>query len=751
MDLGKYAPSVVAFFVGILAGTLKDRLKELSSKRLMPALERGTYSIFSRLGGDRFLLDRYKKDQTSDDEVTKMRVGFKNVRIDVRRQYVKLKLTPDFIPPSQRPSQDSEQRTQSLQEIIGGGIEPARLIVLGHPGSGKTTLLKYLMLTTLQERPIFSTTSTLPMLLFLRRFRDSGTLNLENFLLESLGARHLPRQLVLSKLESGKCLILLDGLDELVGDDQARVADQIREFSHRYNKNRFIVTSRIAGYAQNEGFFKEAEIAPLDVFSGDVRDFISGILESRGLEKSFFETLRTNKHLRRLTESPLLLGLILFIYKDDEGGRGRGHFPQKRTEVYKTFVRGMMRDRDEERQIYRYRNKFDPDTKDRFLRKVAHSFFLNGVAEFARSQLLDKVNEPSSQISLDRQVATEFLEEIVKYNGLLQNTYSEQYSFVHPTFQEYYVAREIKELSTVKEEVYARIGDPAWHEVIFFLCGLLDIEVVKGLIEYVIEQGSDYVLAGRCLAHASTSISDLSSRIVPRLLRHQTKEAKQALVEIGDSSVVESLLPILEDPEAVPDDQRFARECLYEIDTQVVSKYVLSKAAEAVEKDRLGDAIRTLQKSREYVSQDVDKELDRLTKLLSKKRETTWDQAVGLISSGEFSEAEIRLEYYQETEEPLDEFRTILNEFPKLRPLWAQWRGAVEADKDLGDDIILSLWFPLQASLQSCKLPYRPVLESAVRYCDEQIPGRLQEKPRLRWVRRKKFLLELVLTARSGM
>src|SRR5205085_1109544 len=86
-------------------------------------------------------------------------------------------------------------------------------------------------------------------------------LSLTDYLLLSLGRLNIPNlaTFILGCLENGSCLVLLDGLDE-VSDQQMRVQiqEEIRTFIVDYRDtsgaaqafNRFIITSRVAGYDQ---------------------------------------------------------------------------------------------------------------------------------------------------------------------------------------------------------------------------------------------------------------------------------------------------------------------------------------------------------------------------------------------------------------------------------------------------------------------------------------------------------------------
>jgi effector-associated domain 8 (EAD8)-containing protein/NACHT domain-containing protein len=146
-------------------------------------------------------------------------------------------------------------------------------IIQGYPGVGKSTLLKYLALYMARRclkqrsRVILApfTPTLIPFLISLgdfanERTKNSGLSLMEYFQLK-LSRLHIPGlSLFLEKsLEAGKCLILLDGLDE-ISDHRMRIEiqNEIKEFILTYSDlfeesslfNRFLVTTRVAGYDQ---------------------------------------------------------------------------------------------------------------------------------------------------------------------------------------------------------------------------------------------------------------------------------------------------------------------------------------------------------------------------------------------------------------------------------------------------------------------------------------------------------------------
>jgi hypothetical protein len=58
-------------------------------------------------------------------------------------------------------------------------------------------------------------------------------------------------------------LLLLDGLDEVLGSDSNAVVKEIRRFSENYEKNLFVTTCRTARQTFTLNRFTDVEIAPL--------------------------------------------------------------------------------------------------------------------------------------------------------------------------------------------------------------------------------------------------------------------------------------------------------------------------------------------------------------------------------------------------------------------------------------------------------------------------------------------------------
>jgi hypothetical protein len=618
-------------------------------------------------------LGRYKRSLIATH--SRISVGYMDFAIDVHKQYIKLKLKPGYVPafrlidPGSRTTTTIDEILRAAEDADTPRMSAPRLVILGQPGSGKTTLLKHLALRYSLDNARPTKRGLIPILVSLRDAREalarpSGK-PFWNFLVRNLSTHQFPAadDFLRSKLQAGECLVLLDGLDELVKEDRRRIESEIKMLAIEFDKSPFIMTSRIEGYVRtSEVNFSEAEVAPLDPLGQEVTDFVSGILTPSDRPAQFLELLRSDPNLRRFAESPLLLSLVLFIYRE-----GKGQLPRNRTKIYKNYFQQMLKDRDASRMILEYRNKFDSDDKELFLRKLAHSQFLKGIQDFPREELMSKVSRLSRHLHLEGAKESEFLDEIVQ-NGLLKRSHAEdKYSFTHPTFQEYYVAKEIKDANRIVE-LYDHLADPAWLEVLLFFCGLADFEVTEKLINDILDQRNDYVLAGRCLSHSPVGIAGASERIVPELIRQRSQASRATLLEIGDRCAIERLCDVLL-LKPSPDNQAFAKECLRSMKDEAVTACVLDKANYHIKLNHLESALDCLEPFADF-SPRIGEMINEITNKITNKWNSTLAKFREQLSHGSFPTAESTLKDYEKTEGTSARFNELLQLHHDLYDCW---------------------------------------------------------------------------------
>jgi hypothetical protein len=156
---------------------------------------------------------------------------------------------------------------------------PDRLVILGGPGTGKTTLLSYLVLKFAQdqaEEALALAEKRLPIPMALRDLPRTGLSLIADNIANSVAApdrRAVPPGFFAHRLQAGRCIVLLDGMDEVTTEEERRrVAEQIEHLVSTYPTNRYVVTSRPAGYGgiALAGF---AEVEVRDFTDEDVKAF----------------------------------------------------------------------------------------------------------------------------------------------------------------------------------------------------------------------------------------------------------------------------------------------------------------------------------------------------------------------------------------------------------------------------------------------------------------------------------------------
>ena len=156
---------------------------------------------------------------------------------------------------------DEKQKPIPVLEAVGSN---RKAVILGDPGSGKSTFVNYLATRFALEGDekkddwISNESDLLPISVTLRDFarQIDTTLQPESnvlwqFILKGLEKNNLTyiSDVLLQKLDEGKCIILLDGLDEVPTSEQKTfIRDTINNFGNRFSKNRFLVTCRTLSY-----------------------------------------------------------------------------------------------------------------------------------------------------------------------------------------------------------------------------------------------------------------------------------------------------------------------------------------------------------------------------------------------------------------------------------------------------------------------------------------------------------------------
>ena len=181
-----------------------------------------------------------------------------------------------------------------------------KFVIVGAPGSGKTTVLKHFALKSCKENLEKQERICTPVPIILLKFLESGK-DLRDYIDVVFEEYDFPRakEFVEKDLKEGKCMVLLDGFDELVSkENQEQVTVQIQEFVKRYHRCQIIVTSRVAGYHDELKDFMKLELMEFD--DKQIRMFIKNWFGKTEPDKakSMHEAIQ-NEHIKGHCPQPV--------------------------------------------------------------------------------------------------------------------------------------------------------------------------------------------------------------------------------------------------------------------------------------------------------------------------------------------------------------------------------------------------------------------------------------------------------------
>ena len=439
--------------------------------------------------------------------------------LSLEKVYVALDTT------TRMPLTEEEKKARQARLILGeredtrpltaleAAVQAPRLALLGDPGGGKSTFLRQLtswvakaQLGQSDNPPPGDLGTLLPIFVTLRDLTpELAALDPETLPAHRRQATlaHLLRDRILADLErldapdfapglqealsSGRCLLLLDGLDEVPPALRVRVRVVIQAALQQYAPVRVLVTCRIRSYVDTAELsgFAEHTLAPFD--SDKIRRFVKfwydtqhalGRVDAVQRERKMtdLQQAATAAELRELAENPMLLTTMAIIHQKEIG------LPKQRVRLYALAVdvllqrwhKGKVGGEDSElsprlRELLRDDHKlrevmealaYEAHRQERLAGALSKSS-----ADLTRLQTLDLLE----RLLGDMPVATDFLTYADRRTGLFvgrggADERSELYTFPHRTFQEYLAGCYIMRQKYPDKEVRARVreGD-AWQ------------------------------------------------------------------------------------------------------------------------------------------------------------------------------------------------------------------------------------------------------------------------------------------------
>jgi HEAT repeat protein len=423
------------------------------------------------------------------------------------------------------PGNDTQDEGMQLKSVLR---KYTKIAVLGVPGAGKTTLLQYIALTYARERasdprlknsgilknrlgtkkwqlPVFIRLSSIASLLsnYDNKDKDPSILDIIHRILPpDLQSNNSATKFFIYYLKKGRCILLLDGLDEIPTDKEFHaVVKAINSLCINYPGNQFVITSRIAGWRSGintdfETFYvndlTDSQINTfIDTWYAAVeKNTVIGRLQDEGVtdrnarerrasrqSEDLKATLKNNIGIRHLANNPMLLSIIAVVH------RRLATLPKERSKLYAQCTTILLEQWDISRGIRKDDTRLKLEQKEAIMRRLAFAFHTGeigdkgGGRQASRHDVQRIIAEILPNLGRTAEDAAYLLNVLIERSGLIIERQRDILSFAHHTFQEYFSAHYLASTEPVKNRNFLlqkeNLLSDWWREVILLYAGLL--------------------------------------------------------------------------------------------------------------------------------------------------------------------------------------------------------------------------------------------------------------------------------------
>jgi hypothetical protein len=440
----------------------------------------------------------------------------------------RLRLDRTYIPLSFVDNRDGAPATATtaIADQAAGNV-----IVVGDAGSGKTTMLKAYGVSVLGHRRGGATLASVgddqqavpffvPVRILAAGLARGG---LAQYLTsEILGAgagltNDEARSFLAQLLRRRRCVVLLDGLDEVGRAGYLAICEEVYRFAQDKRPELPTAGARLVITCRHHNFLRirddwvsgrgrlvdDAVYALAPLRDTEIVDYLHRLrdrfVRPDGPEY-FMAAVRASDALN-LHRSPLVLSMSVGLY----AGRENFEIPRSIAKLYDTMIEEMLNRHafshgDERSPAV---NEFSVEDKVLLLRELSVRLAEeSGFGPFRRNTMVAVAAtlQPATRVEA-------FVDEVIDRSGLLSPVSDNMYEFAHRSIQEHLIAAELRLLGDEgTRQLRERALDRDWRQVVIFFCAAAHQRVVSPLLTSLARK--DPVLAGGCLAGANCLDAD---------------------------------------------------------------------------------------------------------------------------------------------------------------------------------------------------------------------------------------------------
>lgn len=311
-------------------------------------------------------------------------------------------------------------------------------IISGTGGIGKSMMMRHLFLDSAESH---EETDLVPILCLLKNYNSKYSSLLEFLYKTVSGFDHsIELHHLKEKLSQGECIILLDGLDEVLSDLRGVFDEALICLMKEYPDNTIVVSSRPTSNFVQMGHFQVLDILPFEKKQAielvDKLDFYDSEAKAKFREDLDNKLYRTHQ---QFASNPLLLTIMLMTYTS------YGEVPAKRhifyTKAYETMAR--LHDASKGAYVRPMHTNLSPEDFAVYFAEFCARTYKNEVLEFTTQTFAAYMSESMKHINrgtLQTKAATkDFLLDLTD-NLCIMYKDGDKYYFIHRSFQEYFCA-----------------------------------------------------------------------------------------------------------------------------------------------------------------------------------------------------------------------------------------------------------------------------------------------------------------------
>ncbi len=330
------------------------------------------------------------------------------------------------------------------------------IIIRGTGGIGKSMMMRHLFLYYAER---YNEKQILPILVPLKNFTDLE-LNLEDFIYKA--AYEFDHDLKFADFEpllkKGRCLILLDGLDEIPAAYRHAFEKHLVSFLKAYQSNYIVLSSRPTCDFIQYGHFLVCEIEPFSKAKAleliDKLEYHDPVAKAKFREDLDRKLYRSHE---QFASNPLLLTIMLMTYTS------YGEVPAKRHIFYSKAYETMARLHDASKGAYvrPMHTNLSPEDFAVYFAEFCARTYKAEILEFTAQSFAEYMNKVIAHQRIPtKATARDFLLDLTD-NLCIMYKEGEKYYFIHRSFQEYFSA---VFFSNQMDDQLERIGDFFEHQ-----------------------------------------------------------------------------------------------------------------------------------------------------------------------------------------------------------------------------------------------------------------------------------------------